>query len=184
MARHPPTPRSAGLLLLAGRRLLVVERAPDCSNAGRWGLPGGRLRRGEAPFAAAHREAIEELGSLPPLEVSGRLRVRRPRAGRYDVFVCRAERDARRGWCPRLNREHTRYRWVRLEWLFAQRDRLHPVLRTVVERPDAVAALCRVLARRQQTLPAIPPRRRKQTIVIEGVDPAVGGKASGAPSAP
>lgn len=45
--------------LLDGESVLLVRHTygPPC-----WELPGGRIRRGEPPSAAAHREIREELG--------------------------------------------------------------------------------------------------------------------------
>lgn len=159
--------RSAGLLILSGRRILVLKRSARVSNPGTWGLPGGQRDRGEAPAVAARREAVEELGGLPPSHVVGALRVRRERAGRYDVLVCRAPAQARRVWIPRLCDEHTRYRWVRLEWLFRRLDRLHPVLRKICEKPEVMRVVCGVMDR-DAVIEPVAPRRRRQTIVIDG----------------
>ncbi len=40
-------------------RWLLLRTARDHT---RWQLPGGRIRRGESPATAAHREAVEETG--------------------------------------------------------------------------------------------------------------------------
>lgn len=161
--------RSGGLLFLSGRRILVLKRSARASNAGTWGLPGGRCDAEESPGRAALREATEELGSLPPADVVGCLSVRRARAGRYDVYVVRASAEVRERWRPHLCSEHTRYRWVRLEWLFSRIDRLHPVLRTICQKPEVLRAVCDVMER-ERALPSVPPRRRKQTVVIAGAN--------------
>ena len=161
--------RSGGLLILSGRHILVLKRSPAASNANTWGLPGGRCDAEESPGLAALREATEELGEMPPSDVVGCLSVRRARAGRYDVYVCRTPAETRQSWQPRLCAEHTRYRWVRLEWLFSRLDRLHPVLRTICEKPDVLRLVCDVMER-ERTLPSVPPRRRKQTVVIAGAN--------------
>lgn len=160
--------RSAGLLVVSGRRVLVLERSQRTRNGGLWGLPGGRLERGEAPHDGARREAVEELRRLPPLELLGRFSVRRARAGRYEIFVCRAPSGIRARWRPKLNGEHTEWRWVRLEWLLAEHKRLHPVLRTLFDKPDGLRALSRVLNERHASIEGVPPRRRDQTLIIEG----------------
>jgi|GEM_PF-2876941 len=158
---------SGGLLILSGRHILVLKRSRRARNPRTWGLPGGRCDGEETPGKAALREAREELGGLPRAKVVGRLRVRRARSGRYDVFVYRARSRARERWTPQLCDEHTRYRWVPVEWLFSRMDRLHPVLRTICQKPEVMRAVCDVIER-DRTLPSIPPRRRKQTVVIDG----------------
>lgn len=152
---------------MSGRRLLVLKRASTASNPDTWGLPGGRADGAETSLEAALREAAEELGALPEAQVVGRFGVRRARSGRYDVYVCRTEPATRDAWEPTLCPEHTRYRWVRLEWLFSRLERLHPVLRTICEKPEVLRALGDVIER-ARPLEDVPPRRRKQTIVIAG----------------
>jgi 8-oxo-dGTP diphosphatase len=55
-------PRTAGVkcLLRDGERVLFVRHA--YGHRGHWELPGGGMRRGESPAAAARREMHEELG--------------------------------------------------------------------------------------------------------------------------
>lgn len=138
--------RSAGLLLLSGRRLLLLRRAPRANNPGLWDLPGGRLHPAESSWRAARREATEEMGSLPGGAVLGELRVARAGgAKRYDVFVCRIPGRARSRWAPRLDREHDEHRWVRLEWCLVHRDELHPVVRALLDEPAAIRALRRAI---------------------------------------
>jgi 8-oxo-dGTP diphosphatase len=43
-------------------RLLVARRAAGSHLAGAWEFPGGKIRAGEAPAAAAARELAEETG--------------------------------------------------------------------------------------------------------------------------
>lgn len=59
-------PHTVGVKVLArdGGRLLFVRHTYGDRHA--WELPGGGVRRGEAPEAAARREAFEELGVDSP----------------------------------------------------------------------------------------------------------------------
>src|SRR6185503_2744695 len=52
---------AVGLLIEAGRRLLLVRRSQD-PQQGKWSIPAGFMDRGEDPLRAAQREALEETG--------------------------------------------------------------------------------------------------------------------------
>ncbi|MCA7997254.1 NUDIX hydrolase [Burkholderia metallica] len=52
-----PVKERATVVCYRGERVLLVARA-----ASRWALPGGTIKRGEAPLEAAHRELFEETG--------------------------------------------------------------------------------------------------------------------------
>jgi 8-oxo-dGTP pyrophosphatase MutT (NUDIX family) len=57
---------AAGLLLRGPLdRFLLVQRGLRTHQGGTWSVPGGAALQGEDPFAAALREAVEELGTLP-----------------------------------------------------------------------------------------------------------------------
>jgi len=60
-----PDTYSVKCLLLAEDEVLLVRHT--YGDRSRWWLPGGRIKRGEAPSAAARRELCEELGIGPPL---------------------------------------------------------------------------------------------------------------------
>ncbi|WP_280508232.1 NUDIX hydrolase [Nocardia flavorosea] len=56
----------------AGPAVIVIKRAYRGRNAGQWGLPGGRVERGETLERAAARELHEELGLVAdPADVLG-----------------------------------------------------------------------------------------------------------------
>lgn len=59
--------KAAGILFVCGDKALFLKRsatAPDC--AGCWGFPGGGQEGDETAIETAEREAIEEIGPLPP----------------------------------------------------------------------------------------------------------------------
>jgi 8-oxo-dGTP diphosphatase len=57
-----PALRVAAGILRRGDRVLACRRHPGGAFGGKWELPGGKLRDGEAPAAALVRELREELG--------------------------------------------------------------------------------------------------------------------------
>jgi mutator protein MutT len=52
----------AGALVDSRGRVLIADRPPGKSFAGRWEFPGGKRQPGETPRAALERELLEELG--------------------------------------------------------------------------------------------------------------------------
>jgi 8-oxo-dGTP diphosphatase len=61
MSEHLQEVPCASVIVIKNTRLLLVLRA-DEPGAGRWSLPGGKLRAGESEAAGARRELFEETG--------------------------------------------------------------------------------------------------------------------------
>ena len=126
---------SSGLLILSGRRLLLLKRAPHTGNGGTWGLPGGRLDNQEAAYAAAFREATEEMSSVPPHGLVGELAIQRAHR-RYEIFAGRTPKKTQRIWVPKLNSEHVAHTWATQKWCRENRPRLHPILEVLLTDSD------------------------------------------------
>lgn len=50
---------------------LLQQRSTTVDYPGTWGIPGGAIRDGESPEAAAKREFQEEIGTLPSYRITG-----------------------------------------------------------------------------------------------------------------
>jgi 8-oxo-dGTP diphosphatase len=50
---------------------LLAQRSRWVDEGGTWGIPGGAMKSGESPKAAARREAEEEIGLLPDYRLTG-----------------------------------------------------------------------------------------------------------------
>lgn len=96
-------------------KFLLGKRSSKVNKGGAWNLFGGRVDSGERPKAALVRELGEEAGlSLKSRELSKLDTVTlRQRSGRVmrdmHYFVVLANRE----FAPRLNREHSAFRWFK-----------------------------------------------------------------------
>lgn len=59
--------KGAGLFITDGDVVLLLKRKPPCDEPDTWGIPGGKLKDGEAEITGARREAREETGDLPDM---------------------------------------------------------------------------------------------------------------------
>lgn len=102
-------PVVAGILTDADGRVLIAQRAPGGSEAGKWEFAGGKIRPGERAADALHRELQEELGiAAGAIEAHSLVRWRgAPRALNLHAFRVR-------DWSgePRAL-EHQALAWVR-----------------------------------------------------------------------
>jgi 8-oxo-dGTP pyrophosphatase MutT (NUDIX family) len=142
---------AAGLLLWCrgaengNSTYLLTQRARSVDEPGTWSVPGGAIRAGESPEAAADREATEEIGKLPPYQSVGI--EPQPCGGGWCFYLVQAEVDEEfTAYCVR---ETDATGWFRLADM-GQLD-LHPgmrgwLTRTVGQEPGAL----RRRARRQR----------------------------------
>ncbi len=118
-------------MLLKNEKILILKRAKNTGNGGTWGLPGGRLDKGESLYDAAHRESTEEMRTVPKHGIVGSITIQRNHRP-YSIFACRSQKKTLKGWRPELNHEHVDWRWVNLDWARSNHGKLHPVLRRLV----------------------------------------------------
>lgn len=91
-----------------GRYLYLMRNDPKHPDS--WGLPGGKINRGETLIQAIERECSEELGRMPdyirlvPLE-----KFTTVDAGfAYHTFFCSVATE----FVPELNEEHQGWAWI------------------------------------------------------------------------
>jgi SPP1 gp7 family putative phage head morphogenesis protein len=100
-----PPPTAAGIVFRCGERILLLQRA---NNSG-WGLPGGKVERGETSQEAARRETWEETG----LRFGGPLVLLTIHRFKSVIFATYGA-DVDDMFVPTLEREHKAYRWATL----------------------------------------------------------------------
>ncbi len=100
-------------------KYLMGKRSPKVNKSGAWNLFGGRIDNGERPREALARELGEEAGlNVKPRHlaklhtVTIRLRSGQDEREMY-FYVIKAERE----FSPRLNREHSDFRWFKAKQL-------------------------------------------------------------------
>lgn len=160
----------AGLLLVSadssgkggGDLSILLLKRTSKHHGGAWGLPGGNVEPGDANLlATAAREAGEELGlaaggGAPPYAVRAQLTARRGKKGQkvYAVFVAQVAAEDARVYAPRLNEEHSDFRWwvakdvERLAAAAEERgaeETLHPVVALAMREAGGVAGLQKLL---------------------------------------
>lgn len=100
-------------------KFLLGKRSSRVNKSGAWNLFGGRVDHGERPREALVRELGEETGlSIKPRHLEKLHTVsRRHRSGQAErdmhYYVVKANRE----FAPRLNREHSDFRWFKAKQL-------------------------------------------------------------------
>mmetsp|Transcript_7840 Transcript_7840/g.14877 ORF Transcript_7840/g.14877 Transcript_7840/m.14877 type:complete len:150 (+) Transcript_7840:146-595(+) len=132
----------SGLLFTSGQEVLLLLRNSK-HNDKTWGLPGGNQERGDLTlFDTAQREAREEMGELPSnFRVSREQKVVRGKRNEkhYTVFVCSVDPSVRNEYVPKLNHEHSDWKWVHTKHL--KTLELHPVVDKFFENGQSEVVL-------------------------------------------
>jgi 8-oxo-dGTP pyrophosphatase MutT (NUDIX family) len=96
--------------------ILLARRSQNVSEPGWWSIPGGAVKPGEDVVAGALREFCEEMGSVPPLQLTSWHPVRIPK-GVFTTVVATIPTNAGLHWRPRLNWEHDHWGWFHVDRL-------------------------------------------------------------------
>jgi len=102
-----------GFVVNDGKLLLIKRRGNDVHCAEKWEIPGGRLDKGEDPYAGVKREVMEETGLditvVMPMSVNYFIREDGQTITGI-VFACRTD-----NLDVTLSEEHTEHKWLPLE---------------------------------------------------------------------
>lgn len=94
-------------------KFLLGKRSPIMNRAGAWNFFGGRLDEGEEPRDALVRELAEEAGiRIKQKQLIKLCRVAGSKTGsqrQLHYYLLQVEREV----APRLNQEHSHFRWFR-----------------------------------------------------------------------
>ena len=100
---------SAGVFFYASstNRFLFLLRN-DGKNPSNWGIPGGKVERGETLIEGIERECNEEIGFFPTTAKLVPIQKFINHNFTYHTFFCKVENE----FMPTLNDEHSGYCWV------------------------------------------------------------------------
>lgn len=100
---------SAGVFFYAPNtnRFLFLLRADD-RTPGNWGIPGGKIEKGETILEGIERECQEELGYFPTDAKLVPIQKFVNNTFIYHTFFCEVDNE----FLPSLNDEHLGYCWV------------------------------------------------------------------------
>ena len=100
---------SAGVFFYSKQtqRFLYLLR-PDAKNPGNWGIPGGKIDKGETLLEGIIRECEEEIGHFPSDAKLVPIQKFINHSFTYHTFFCEVADE----FIPVLNEEHCGYAWV------------------------------------------------------------------------
>lgn len=100
---------SAGVFFYASstNRFLFLLRN-DSKNPSNWGIPGGKVEKGETLIEGIERECTEEIGFFPITAKLVPIQKFINHNFTYHTFFCKVENE----FMPTLNDEHSGYCWV------------------------------------------------------------------------
>ena len=112
--------KAAGILFTDGKSVLLLKRAGEGDNIGKWALPGGKCKEGETEIHNARREAMEETGldSLPGHRIDSM--ATKSGQQKFTTFIYRVPSK----FDVTLSKEHSDSRWVPFDEVMGME--LHP----------------------------------------------------------
>ena len=119
---------AAGILFTDGKKILLLKRSADSSEAGTWGIPGGGVKKNESQIQNAIREVKEETGlsSIPGKQVA--VHQFQDSSVHFTTFIFKIDKP----FTAHMSKEHTSYEWVPLNKLSGKN--LHPKFKKNLEQ--------------------------------------------------
>jgi 8-oxo-dGTP pyrophosphatase MutT (NUDIX family) len=119
--------RAAGVAIIFGNSILLAKRAKEWKGepvpyGGYWSVFGGMVEKGEAPFKAASREAMEEAEIDIPVYELKFIKTFHEDGLDFIFYV----HEARELLTPKLNFEHTEYGWFDVQELDRFQEDIEP----------------------------------------------------------
>lgn len=105
----------AALYIEDGNRILILHRQEIKSQGNRWGIPAGKVEKGEEPIKAMIREVYEETGfdfSDQPIENLGTVYVEHNEKIHFNYHMFRAKMPFDPGAVKINFEEHKGFTWV------------------------------------------------------------------------
>ncbi len=117
--KNDPTPKKQVVTCFIQRnnKFLVLQRARQDEQYGLWGIPGGKLDKGELPIPGLMREVLEETGldlSKSHIELLDTALSCTSCDGQYGLYLYHAKITTRKRVVIGYE-EHLAYRWVTLQ---------------------------------------------------------------------
>lgn len=107
---------AAGILLVSGNYFFSALRSALVNCPGVWSIPGGSVDEEETPLQGAHREFIEELGSLPyQKEFLMKTHYMTDDDLLFITYIYKVDPKVIKNWKIRLNWENDRAAWFRID---------------------------------------------------------------------
>ena len=121
---------AAGFLFVSMKGNILILKRSQGDWAGRWASAGGWMEEGETPLYAAVRETLEEIQKLPKYTALSKMVKIHWRGTLYCTWIVLTPIEFR----PKLNKEHSQFRWASPEDLRAGKYMLHDGFRDTLKK--------------------------------------------------
>lgn len=110
-----PRAAVAAVYIVYEDKILLLHRQDNKSQGNKWGIPGGKVDKGETPLQAAIREIKEETGydiSTQPIENLGTVYIEYNEKDHFTYHMFRTELQEDPGAVKINFKEHKGFTWV------------------------------------------------------------------------